>query len=107
MFNLWLDYPSFEEEKRIVSQTTATQKDEISAVLDKDQIIYLQNLVREVAVPENVLEAAVRLVNMIHPGSPHSDEQIDRYLSLGDAPRASQILFMGRSTCVDVRGDTT
>lgn len=95
MFNLWLDYPSFDEEKQIVSQTTATQKDEISAVLDKDQIIYLQNLVREVAVPENVLDAAVRLVNMTRPGSSHSNEQIDRYLSWGAGPRASQNLILG------------
>ncbi|MEX1061975.1 MAG: AAA family ATPase, partial [Balneolaceae bacterium] len=79
MFNLWLDYPGFEEEKAIVSQTTSVHEDDIEPILNKSQIIYLQDLVREVPVPENVLEAAVRLVNLTRPGTQMGDETVNRF----------------------------
>lgn len=95
MFNLWLDYPSFEEEKTIVSQTTSLREDEIVAVLDKPEIIELQNLVRQVPVPENVLEAAVKLVNFTRPKTAMADDFVNKYLSWGAGPRASQFLILG------------
>lgn len=95
MFNLWLDYPSFEEEKTIVSQTTSLREDEIVAVLDKPEIIELQNLVRQVPVPENVLEAAVKLVNFTRPKTTLADDFVNKYLSWGAGPRASQFLILG------------
>ncbi|MEX0994199.1 MAG: MoxR family ATPase [Balneolaceae bacterium] len=95
MFNLWLDYPAFEEEKTIVSQTTALEADNIEAVLSRDQIMDLQRLVREVPVPDNVLDTAVRLVNYTRPNTAMADEFVNRYLSWGAGPRASQYLIIG------------
>lgn len=95
MFNLWLDYPSLDEEMDIVSQTTSTQQETVQAVLDAAQILELQELVREVPVPENVLNYAVKLVGMTRPNSEIAPDFIDKYMSWGAGPRASQFLILG------------
>jgi len=104
MFNLWLDYPSLDEEKLIVSQTTARQDVKIDSVLEKNQIIEFQNLVREVPVPDSVLDMAVQLVTMTRPGTPESPDFVDKYLSWGAGPRASQYLILGAKTRALSRG---
>ncbi|MDX1671632.1 MAG: MoxR family ATPase [Balneolaceae bacterium] len=95
MFNLWLDYPSLDEEMDIVSQTTSIQQEQVESVLEAQQILELQNLVREVPVPESVLNYAVRLVGMSRPNSPIAPDFINKYMSWGAGPRASQYLILG------------
>lgn len=95
MFNLWLDYPSLDEEKDIVSQTTSAGEESIEPVLDKQQILELQQMVREVPVPESVLSYAVRLTTMTRPGSDIAPDFINKYMSWGAGPRASQYLILG------------
>lgn len=95
MFNLWLDYPSLEEEMDIVSQTTSIQEEEVDSVLDASHIIELQRLVREVPVPESVLNYTVRLVGMSRPNTSISPDFVNKYMSWGAGPRASQYLILG------------
>ncbi len=95
MFNLWLDYPSFQEEMDIVSQTTAPNHVEVQAILSAKQIISYQDLVREVPVPDSVLEFAVRLVSMTRPNTQNTPDFINKYMSWGAGPRASQYLIIG------------
>jgi MoxR-like ATPase len=95
MFNLWLDYPSLDEEQEIVSQTTSLGEAEIKPVLNAQQIVELQDLVREVPVPEGVLDAAVKLVTKTRPQSDIAPEFIKKYMSWGAGPRASQYLVLG------------
>lgn len=95
MFNLWLDYPSLQEEKDIVSQTTTLGEADINPVLDIEQIIELQDLVREVPVPEGVLASAVELVTKTRPQSEVAPDFIQKYMSWGAGPRASQYLVLG------------
>lgn len=95
MFNLWLDYPSLDEEMDIVSQTTSVREETVNAVLDASQILELQKLVREVPVPEGVLNYAVRLVGMTRPESEIAPDFINKYMSWGAGPRASQFLILG------------
>ena len=95
MFNIWVDYPSFDEEKRIVSQTTSTKVNKLSSILDKSKIETLQDLVRKVPVPETVLDYAVRLVGCTRPDSTSAPDFIKKYLSWGAGPRASQYLILG------------
>ena len=59
MFNLMLDYPSYEEEIDIVKNTTVGKDVEVNAVLSPEEIVYFQQLVRRVPVPDNVYEYAV------------------------------------------------
>lgn len=95
MFNLWLDYPSLEEEMDIVSQTTSRQQENVQSVLEAAQILELQELVRDVPVPENVLNYAVKLVGMTRPDSNIAPDFINKYMSWGAGPRASQFLILG------------
>ncbi len=104
MFNLWLDYPSLDEEKDIVSQTTTLGEAEIEPVLNVDQIIELQDLVREVPVPEGVLASAVELVTKTRPQSDVAPEFIKKYMSWGAGPRASQYLVLGGKARALTRG---
>ncbi|MEO1023719.1 MAG: MoxR family ATPase [Bacteroidota bacterium] len=95
MFNVWVDYPSFEEEKQIVSQTTFGQSEEVIPLLDSEKIKRYQQLVREIPVPDSVLDYAVRLVGMTRPNSDLAPEFVKQYMSWGAGPRASQYLILG------------
>ncbi len=104
MFNLWLDYPSIEEEQDIVSQTTSLGDAQINAVLTAQQIIELQDLVREVPVPNGVLQSAVELVTKTRPQSDIAPDFIKKYMSWGAGPRASQYLVLGGKARALTRG---
>ncbi|MTI86687.1 MAG: MoxR family ATPase [Balneolaceae bacterium] len=95
MFNVWVDYPSFDEEKEIVSKTTAYQDVSINSLIDAKKITQLQDLVREVPVPESVLDYAVQLVAKTRPNTDRAPEFINKYMSWGAGPRASQYLILG------------
>lgn len=98
MFNIWLDYPSPEEEKQIVTQTTSPRNVKIASILEKKQIIEFQELIREVPIPEHVLDKTVKLVTQTRPSTDLSPDFVDQYLSWGAGPRASQYLALGAKT---------
>ena len=95
MFNLMLDYPSYEEEIDIVKNTTIGKDVEVNAVLSPEEIVYFQQLVRRVPVPDNVYEYAVNLVAKTRPHTEKAHDWANRYLSWGAGPRASQYLIIG------------
>ncbi len=95
MFNLMLDYPSYDEEIDIVKSTTIGNVTEVNAVLSPEEILYFQQLVRRVPVPDNVYEYAVNLVAKTRPHTEKAHEWANRYLSWGAGPRASQYLIIG------------
>lgn len=95
MFNIWVDYPTLAEEKEIVSTTTSKQDIDIQALISKEKIKELQALVREVPVPESVLDYAVELVAKTRPGTEHAPDFINKFMSWGAGPRASQYLILG------------
>ena len=95
MFNLTLDYPSFEEEIEVVKRTTAAISNKVEPVMTADEISYFQQLVRRVPVPDNVFEYAVQLVSKTRPNTEKSHEWANKYLSWGAGPRASQYLIIG------------
>ena len=69
MFNVWLDYPSFEEELEVVKSTTSDKKVSLDKILSSEEIIFFQELIRKIPVPDNVLEYAVRLATKTRPGT--------------------------------------
>ena len=95
MFNLMLDYPSYEEEIDIVKSTTVGKEAEVNAVLSPEEILYFQQLIYRVPVPDNVYEYAVNLVAKTRPHTEKAREWANRYLSWGAGPRASQYLIIG------------
>ncbi len=96
MFNVRLDYPSFEEEVQIVKQTTVNQTATVQKVLSAEDIIAFQEVIRNMPVPDNVVEYAVRLVA--------STRVNNKYISWGAGPRASQYLIMGARTHAALQG---
>ncbi|TYP95218.1 MoxR-like ATPase [Fodinibius salinus] len=104
MFNLWLDYPTLDEEKQIVRQPTNLDEADINSVLNAEQIVELQQLVREVPVPKGVLSSAVQLVTKTRPDSELAPDFINKYMSWGAGPRASQYLVLGGQARALTRG---
>ncbi|MCX7744533.1 MAG: AAA family ATPase [Flavobacteriales bacterium] len=104
MFNLWLDYPTFAEELNIVKQTTGEKSTPVNVVLQKEEIIYFQNIVRKIPVTDNVYEYAVKLVSRTRPGTEMAPKIINEYLSWGAGPRASQYLIIGAKCHAAVKG---
>ncbi len=96
MFNVRLDYPSFDEEVQIVKQTTVNQTATVQKVLSAEDIIAFQEVIRNMPVPDNVVEYAVRLVA--------STRENNKYISWGAGPRASQYLIMGARTHAALQG---
>jgi len=95
MFKVSLNYPSFAEEVQVVRNTTSTHKQEVTKQLNAEQIIYFQNLVRNIPVADNVLEYAVKLVAKTRPGGEFAAPNVQRLLNWGAGPRASQYLILG------------
>lgn len=95
MFNLLLEYPSYEEEIAVVKNTTVAAKNKVNVVMTADEILYFQQLVRRVPVPDNVYEYAVGLVSKTRPNTERAHEWANKYLSWGAGPRASQYLIIG------------
>jgi len=95
MFNIILDYPSEQEEIDIVRNTTGNAEPEIKKILGANDILQFQQLVREVPIPDNVLEYAVRLVGKTRPNAEGASDYVKTYLSYGAGPRASQYLVLG------------
>lgn len=95
MFNVSLDYPSFREELQVVRNTTGGEQAKVEPVLNAEQIIYYQQLVKNIPAADNVLEYAVKLVAKTRPGSEFAPANIKRLLNWGAGPRASQFLILG------------
>jgi MoxR-like ATPase len=96
MFNIQLDYPSYEEEVNIVKSTTGGQVVKVNRVVSKEEIIAFQNLVRSVPVTDNVIKYAVELVQKTRPSANGQTPEITKqYLEWGAGPRASQYLVLG------------
>jgi MoxR-like ATPase len=104
MFNVWLDYPTYDEEIMVVKNTTSDRKVELKKVLGAEEIMYLQELVRRVPVPDNVLEYAVKLAVKTRPNTANATPEVNRMLSWGAGPRASQYLVLGAKCHAIVRG---
>ena len=107
MFNLWLDYPSFKEEIKIVETTTSEYKANLSKVLNANQILEFQDLVRKVPVADNVVEFAVKVANMTRPTNGHSPQFIKDWITWGAGPRDSQYLILAAKTKAIIAGRFT
>jgi MoxR-like ATPase len=95
MFALKLDYPSYEEEIKIVKNTTVEKEVHLNTVINKEQILSYQDLLKKVPVADNVIEYAVRLVGKTRPDNTQSPQIVKDYLDWGAGPRASQYLILG------------
>jgi len=94
MFNIFLDYPTYQQEVDIVKNTTADDVLKVSKILTAEEIISFQHLVRRVPIADNVVEYAVKLSQATRPG-PSGSALANEFLEWGAGPRASQYLVLG------------
>jgi MoxR-like ATPase len=92
MFTVRVDYPSLEEEKKILATTTKDEQPELRRVLSSKAILNLQKLVRSVPVGEFVLDYVARLVRATRPGTSEAPPFITKWIDFGAGPRAGQNL---------------
>ncbi len=104
MFNIPLDYPSYEEEIQVVKNTTTVQNYELNHVITAEEILYFQQLIRKIPISDNVLEYAVSLATKTRPGSSRATQEVNNYISWGAGPRASQYLVLGAKCHAAING---
>lgn len=104
MFNIWLDYPNLEDELSIVKATTGGEVTHVNKLLSAEEISFFQSLIRKIPVTDNVMEYAVKLSARTRPNTAHSPEIVNKYLSWGAGPRASQFLIIGAKCHAAIHG---
>ena len=104
MFNVVLDYPSYEEELEIVKQTTVKQNVTLDTVMSADDIIRFQEIITRLPVTSNVLEYTVGLVAKTRPKSEKAADVVRQYIEWGAGPRASQYMLMAAKCHAAING---
>ncbi len=104
MFNIPLDYPTYEQEVAVVKGTTSNTKVELNTILTGEQILYFQELIRKIPIADNVLEYAVSLASKTRPNTAMATEAVNKYISWGAGPRASQYLVLGAKAHAAISG---
>jgi MoxR-like ATPase len=95
MFQINVGYPNAEEEKRILALTTSGYVPDIKPVMAREEILRLQQLVRKVNIPEEVVDFILRLVRSSRSTEKEAPEFIKKWVTFGASPRASQNLVIG------------
>jgi MoxR-like ATPase len=104
MLQVDVGYPSAEEEVEIVRRTTVGEFAPVSTLLDREQILALQDLVPRVPAADHVIEYAVRLARTSRPDDSGAPESVQRYVSWGAGPRAAQMLVLAAKARTLLRG---
>lgn len=104
MFNIPLDYPSYDEEINIVKGTTSIQNFALKHVVTGEQILAFQDLIRKIPIADNVLEYAVALATKTRPNTDKATVKVNEYISWGAGPRASQYLVLGAKCHAAING---
>ena len=104
MFNIWVDYPTYAEELSIVKSTTNDSVVKLNQIVSGEQILKYQELIRKIPVADNVLEYAVSLAAKTRPGTATATDDVNKFLSWGAGPRASQFLVLGAKCHAAISG---
>ncbi len=86
-------YPDLAAERRMLYSTTGTEERRVETVLNAAELQSIQRLVRQIPVPDKVVEAILGLVRAARPGT-GADAETDKYVAWGPGPRASQALML-------------
>jgi MoxR-like ATPase len=98
MFNIYVDYPSEDEENLIVKSTTSAYSWDLEKVMGAEEIIRLQQLARRVPASDHVINYAVRLARSTRPNEDNSFPYVKNWVNWGAGPRASQYMILGAKT---------
>ena len=106
MFKIFVDYPSFDEEFEVARQTTTATTNEVETVLTAEEIVALQQVVREVPVSDHVIRFALSLVRQTRIGAPGIPDFVTDNIAWGAGPRAVQFLILGGKARALLHGRT-
>jgi len=95
MFNVVISYLSEDDEVRVVTQTTGTERPVLARVLNGADILKYQELARQVVLAEEIARYTVRLVDASRPGREGAPEFVEKWVKWGAGLRASQALVRG------------
>ena len=104
MFNIKINYPTLEEEERILAATTRSEKVEIGHILNGKTIIIFQKLVNSVAVSQYIVKYAAALVRATRPKSDDAPKFVRELVDWGAGPRAGQFLIQGGKAIAAMEG---
>jgi MoxR-like ATPase len=104
MFNVKIGYLPEEEEIAVVKQTTSPEDYEFERMMSADEIIAFQRLVKQVPASDTVVRYAVQLVGASRPATPSTPDFINKWVTWGGSPRASQFLILGGKARAILRG---
>jgi MoxR-like ATPase len=107
MFNLWLDYPSYDEEVQVIKSTTSDYTPTLEKVVTTEELISFQNLVRRVPIADNVIEYAVKVVKASRTSVNSVNSGVKDLIAWGAGPRASQYLILAAKTKAVINGGFT
>ncbi len=94
MLSINIGYPTRAEEREIVMATTQATRKEIQPVLQGRDVLWIQQLVRQVPVSQHMVDYAVDLVRATRPKEPPSPDFVKRWLAWGAGPRAAQNIVL-------------
>lgn len=104
MFNIVLEYPSYEQEVQVVKSTTNDVLINTNKIITKEQIIAYQHLIRRMPIADNVLEYAVKLTTSTRPNTPTTPKIVNDFVAWGAGPRASQALVLAAKAHAAIHG---
>ena len=104
MFNVLLDYPNYDEEVQIVKQTTSGISTTLNTIMNSEDIIKYQDLIRRIPVADNVLEYVVNLVTKTRPNNGQDENNMTQYIEWGAGPRASQFMLLAAKCNAAING---
>lgn len=107
MFNLWLDYPTYEDEIKVVQTTTSSYSAKLNKVVSAQEILMFQELIRRVPVADNVIQFAVKVANMTRPVNGNCPQFVKQWITWGAGPRASQYLILAAKSRAVIQGRFT
>ena len=107
MFKIKINYPTKDQEVKIVKSTTGSHKQNLNQIISKEELIEFQNIVRDIPVADNVVQYAVNFVTSTRPKNENSPKFIKDWLEWGAGPRASSFLILGSKAIAALDGRTT
>jgi MoxR-like ATPase len=107
MFMIYIDYPTAREEHLIVKQTTTSKKVSVQQVLDRNDMVLFQEIVRMAPVSDMVIAYSIRLARATRPDDVHATPMVRKYLKWGAGPRAGQYMTLGAKAIALINGRVT
>ena len=104
MFNVVIDYPSVDEERRILSDTTTGPPSPVRKIASGAELESVRSLVRDLPAAANVVDYALKLVRATRPGDAAAPAAVREWVKWGAGPRAGQALILGAKASALIDG---